>query len=62
MQYENYCDICEYYDDCEYAGEVNFCEDCKDHNGCTLRYVSCKAGHDIECNNGFEEEEYQNTR
>lgn len=50
----SYCDGCEYYDECEYAGMVNFCDDCKDGEGCGLRTVCCEAGHDIECNNGFE--------
>lgn len=51
----NYCDSCEYYDECELAGGINFCEDCKDCFTCDIRYSSCKAGHDIECNNGFED-------
>ena len=51
----NYCDTCEYYDECEYADGINFCDDCKDRFNCDLRYVHCKAGHDIECNNGFED-------
>ena len=50
----SYCDSCEYYDECEDAGFVLFCDDCKDCNDCNIRYISCKAGHDIECNNGFE--------
>lgn len=51
----NYCDSCEYYDDCEYSDGINFCDDCKEYAKCTISYVSCKAGHDIECNNGFED-------
>ena len=53
----NRCDSCEFYDECEYADGINFCEDCKDHSECTLCYISCKAGFDIECNNGFEDKE-----
>lgn len=34
----------------------NFCDDCRDSVFCTIRSVSCQAGYDIECNNGFEEE------
>ena len=51
----SYCDSCEYYDECEFADEINFCDDCKDGDGCDLRCVCCEAGHDIECNNGFED-------
>lgn len=51
----NYCKLCEFYDKCELADVVNFCDDCKDSENCTLKYVFCKAGHDIECNNGFED-------
>ena len=50
-----HCDTCDHYDECEYAGGINFCEDCKDYHGCTIRNCSCMAGHDIECNNGFED-------
>ena len=52
------CDGCEYYNECEYADNYNFCDDCKDCFGCPIRSVSCKAGYDIECNNGFEEREW----
>ena len=48
------CVLCEYYDECEYAEQINFCEDCVDRHTCGLRNVQCLAGHDIECNNGFE--------
>lgn len=51
----SYCDNCEYYDECELADGINFCDDCKDGDTCDLRYVFCEAGHDIECNNGFED-------
>ena len=51
----NYCDTCEYYDECEYADGINFCDDCKDRFNCNLRYEDCMAGHNIECNNGFED-------
>lgn len=50
----NYCSTCEFADTCEIADITNFCDDCKDCDGCTLKYVTCQAGHDIECNNGFE--------
>lgn len=53
----NYCDICEYYDNCELAGGINFCENCKDCNDCTIKFDTCKAGHYIECNNGWEDNE-----
>lgn len=49
------CYTCEYHDECEYADGINFCDDCIYGNNCDLRYVSCEAGHDIECNNGFED-------
>ena len=53
-----YCDDCEYRDECDLVDNVNFCEDCKDRWTCTIRGVDCKAGHDIECNNGFEPRGY----
>ncbi|MEE0983767.1 MAG: hypothetical protein U0L38_06915, partial [Bacteroidales bacterium] len=49
-----YCDNCGFRDECELADNVNFCEDCKERWTCTIRYGFCMAGHDIECNNGFE--------
>lgn len=53
----NYCDNCEYNNECELAGIINFCEDCKDCDCCSIRTEYCKAGHDIECNNGFEKKD-----
>ena len=36
---------------------MNRCSGCEFYNDCEfIRSVSCKAGYDIECNNGFEEE------
>ena len=53
--FENRCTLCEYYDECEDAEMINFCDDCKDALNCPIRFCcQCKAGHDIECNNGFE--------
>lgn len=54
--YENYCDTCDLYEDCEYAGNICFCDFCADRKGCTVKCVTCDAGHHIECNNGFEVE------
>lgn len=54
----SHCDVCEYYDECEYAGIICFCDSCRNRQDCNLRYVSCKAGHDIECNNSYEEDGY----
>lgn len=51
----SYCDTCEYYDECVFADGTNFCEDCKYYAECRIRTASCEAGHDIECNNGFED-------
>lgn len=51
----NHCLCCEFADECELADGINFCEDCKDYSNCTIRGVYCKAGHEIECNNGFED-------
>lgn len=48
----NYCDYCE-VENCELRGEINFCEDCADYESCTI-LSPCTAGHDVECNNGFE--------
>lgn len=52
-----FCDSCEYADDCEYAYMMNFCENCKDYYNCNLRSAifTCKAGYELECNNGFEQ-------
>lgn len=54
--YENYCDTCDLYEDCEYAGNICFCDFCADRKDCTVKCVTCDAGHYIECNNGFEVE------
>ena len=51
----NYCESCKYVDDCELSYEINFCIDCEHFLYCRIRDVRCKADHDIECNNGFEE-------
>ena len=51
----NRCDKCRRANNCELAYIVNFCDDCKDADGCPMRTQACKAGYDIECNNGFEE-------
>lgn len=51
----NRCNDCEFYYDCEYADNYNFCDDCRGSIYCTIRGDSCKAGYEIECNNGFEE-------
>lgn len=51
----NYCNICEFYDECEYAGIINFCDSCKDCNVCSIKTVYCTKGYAIECDNGFED-------
>ena len=51
------CGLCEFRDNCKYANYYDFCDDCKYGGGCPLRSASCKAGYDIECNNGFEDKE-----
>lgn len=51
----NHCDYCELADKCELANGINFCEDCKDYHSCPICGVTCEMGHDIECNNGFED-------
>ena len=53
----NRCEDCEFNDECEYVDNYNFCDDCRGSIYCTIRSVSCKAGYDIECDNGFELEE-----
>lgn len=47
-----YCETCK-IKDCQLREQINFCEDCKDYDDCTIK-ESCEAGYDIECNNGFE--------
>lgn len=51
----NYCESCDYANECDLADVINFCEDCKDYHDCSIRYHTCEAGHYIECNNGFED-------
>lgn len=51
----SYCDCCEYANECELADGICFCNDCKDCDECTIKYVTCEAGFYIECNNGFED-------
>lgn len=52
----NRCSGCEFYNDCEFADGTNFCDDCANAGVCFFRGVSCKAGYDIECGNGFTKE------
>lgn len=52
----DYCETCDFANKCSYAYAVRFCRECKDYWDCDIRNVSCMAGHDIECDNGFEEE------
>ena len=56
LSIEGKCYTCKFYDECEYSDGYNFCEDCKNADVCPIRYSSqtCKAGYEIECNNGFE--------
>ena len=53
----NDCDMCEFYGNCELAGQTMFCDDCKDYHNCSIKFVTCEAGHYIECNNGWEDKE-----
>ena len=49
------CLDCEYRKKCKFKDFYNFCDDCADYENCTIRFGStCKAGYEIECNNGFE--------
>jgi hypothetical protein len=48
-----HCDGCN-TEDCESRNITSFCEDCKYYVSCDIKYVACDAGHEIECNNGFE--------
>lgn len=48
------CDLCDHQHTCELANIINFCDDCRYKDECTIRDVACDAGYDIECNNGFE--------
>lgn len=51
---DNRCLNCEFSENCELFDAINFCEDCKDYHNCDICYETCEAGHQIECNNGFE--------
>ena len=44
MSYDEltHCDTCEFREECRYSGK------------CTIKDGLCKAGHAVECNNGFE--------
>ena len=53
----NRCLSCEYADECPLEMIINFCEDCKDYDECTIRNFYCKNGFEIECNNGFEDKD-----
>ena len=46
------CALCEYYEHCEYAEQINFCEDCKDYDNCGIHMEYCLAMHEIECDIG----------
>ena len=52
MKATDYCKKCK-VKKCELRGNVNFCEDCKDYPDCDI-LTTCKGGHYVECNNGFE--------
>lgn len=54
---KKYCYNCK-IKDCDIRDEINFCEDCAEYKDCTICYEYCKKGHAIECNNGFELDEY----
>lgn len=49
-----HCDTCEFREECELVDGVNFCEECRYSGKCTIKDGLCKAGHAVECNNGFE--------
>lgn len=54
----NRCENCEHSDKCPLAKITNFCEDCVDYEICNIKSSECcEKGHDIECNNGFEDKE-----
>ena len=55
----NRCFACEFKEGCPLARIINFCEDCKDYDTCWIKGVSCEAGYEIECNNGFEDDDEQ---
>jgi hypothetical protein len=59
MSDRNFCIGCDLFETCEHADNVNFCDNCKDSDICDIRNVSCDEGHDIECNNGYEEDEIE---
>lgn len=48
------CLECEYLEQCDLAGYLNFCEDCQHYEGCSINHISCRGLYDMECNNGFE--------
>ena len=52
----NYCEVCEFEETCPLANAIRFCKDCADFDGCNI-LETCKGGHYIECDNGFEEKE-----
>ena len=54
---EDRCLNCEFSEECQYAYNYCFCEDCKYQGECglTSSFSECKKGYEIECNNGFEE-------
>ena len=53
---EDFCIGCNLREDCGLVNIVNFCDNCLHAESCEIRSVGCDAGHDIECNNGYEEE------
>lgn len=53
---KDYCVGCEYADGCE-DKDVGFCDGCREKRDCTILEY-CEAGHPIQCNNGYEEETY----
>ena len=59
MSERNFCIGCDLFDICEFANNVKFCDNCNQGDICDVRTVCCDAGHDIECNNGYEEDEME---
>lgn len=60
---KDFCKDCQYQADCKYFSQgYRFCENCADSSNCELRLTAemCDAYHEIECNNGYEEQEDEN--
>lgn len=53
----NRCYDCVFFNQCEFANNINFCDDCRKYGDCLITNVVCLMGDEIEYDNCFEPRE-----